>query len=269
MSPPVYFVHLRRPSLAKKDRKTERRSDPFYEFCSFGCTTCHYRNLMHPERSGRLIGARLAFVQGGKLGSRLVFLTPPIVAVRRWSKKDRDGKLIRFSEVRWTATGAAKMPFKYTEAPVLAWNDHPAESALAALVEQFAMRADGRKIEGRLCSKIRSRAEPLGLDPPDPLELELARQVVKVYDRRRAKAAKTSPSPIASTYVESLPWPPPKPDCGCKARKARYDSIHENLHDETGLAEGALRADEGAPGSRTQSRCGVSRRRKSCCGASR
>ena len=38
--PPVFIVHLRRP---KKNDPEEMRSDPFWEFGSFGCTGCHSR----------------------------------------------------------------------------------------------------------------------------------------------------------------------------------------------------------------------------------
>ncbi len=69
----VYFVHLRRPR-----NLNDQRADPFYEYGSFGCTGCHSKNLLHPRHAEKLNGARLAFVQGGNLGSRLVFLTPPI-----------------------------------------------------------------------------------------------------------------------------------------------------------------------------------------------
>jgi hypothetical protein len=43
MSNQVFVVMLRRP------RKNDRRSDPFWEFGSFGCTGCHGKNLLHPK----------------------------------------------------------------------------------------------------------------------------------------------------------------------------------------------------------------------------
>jgi hypothetical protein len=64
----VIVVHLRQP---KRGDPGESRSDPFYEFGSFGCTKCHSRNLMHPRRAHELDGARFAFAQGGRLGFRL------------------------------------------------------------------------------------------------------------------------------------------------------------------------------------------------------
>ena len=70
----VIIVHLRQPV---RGDPSEMRSDPFYEFGSFGCTECHLKNLMNPRRSHELEGVRFAFAQGGTLGFRLVHLTPP------------------------------------------------------------------------------------------------------------------------------------------------------------------------------------------------
>ena len=227
--------------------------DPFYEFGSFGCTTCHCKNLLHPNRAEELQGSRLAFVQGGRLGSRLVFLTPPITEVRKWRKLDR-GKWIRFTEVKWKP---AEMPFRYEESPSLVRNNH---SSQFSLVKKFAMKARGRTIEGRLCSKIRSRTEPLGP--------ELAREIVDLYERSRVEAAGASPSPIASTYDEALPSSPshvPKRDRNRKARKASYDSFHERLHGDTDCADEVSYAEGVTRETHSKARCGQSRRRKSSC----
>jgi len=183
-----------------------------------------------------------------------VFLTPPILDVKKW-KKYEQGKGIRFSEVTWKTTRPPQMPFKYNEAPVLVWNNHPTDFPL---VKQFALKADGRTLEGRLCSKIRSKAEPL--------ERELAHQVVKVYEAKRAKAVKASPSAIAFTYDEALPWSPPIPD---RNRKATYDIFHKHLHDETDVAESLLDTKAATSEDRTKSRCGPSRSRKPCCRVTR
>lgn len=134
--PNVFFVHLRRPKRASQN-PNERRSDPFYEFGSFGCTKCHSHNLFHPRHASKLEGSRLAFVQGGKLGSRLVYLTPPI-KVKVWKTN---------CEAIWTP---ATMPFKYSKAPVLAYNDGDSDFPL---VEQFARQANCPTVEGGLCSR--------------------------------------------------------------------------------------------------------------------
>jgi len=230
----VFFVHLRRPNSANKD-PTERRSDPFYEFGSFGCTKCHSKNLLHPKHAKELEGARLAFVQGGNLGSRLVFLTPPI-KVKKWKYN---------CEARWAP---AEMPFKYKEAPMLVSNDGRSDFSL---VKQFAMQAHGRTLEGRFCSMIRSSAESM--------ESKLAHDVVKVYEALRAKA---SPSAVASHYCEAMPWPPPNPDRNRKARNATRHFFIAQRQRETDDAEGALYAERAATKTQTKSRCCASRRRK-------
>ena len=62
----IRIVMLRRP---RKDGK-EMRSDPFWEFGSFGITGCHANNIMHPKRCKELEGTRLAFAQGGPDASK-------------------------------------------------------------------------------------------------------------------------------------------------------------------------------------------------------
>ena len=76
----IVIVMLRRPN---KNDQGEMRSDPFWEFGSFGCTGCHRRNLLSPKRAKELEGLRLAFAQGGPEGMKLVHLTPPVSVVRR------------------------------------------------------------------------------------------------------------------------------------------------------------------------------------------
>src|SRR5262245_27301071 len=88
----VLIVMLRQP---QQNYPGEKRSDPFWEFGSFGCTGCHRRNLLHPKRARELEGLRLAFAQGGPAGIRLIYLTPPIKVVRhtvgcelKWSPRE-------------------------------------------------------------------------------------------------------------------------------------------------------------------------------------
>lgn len=38
----IFIVHLRQPS----NNADEKRSDPFWEFGSFGLTGCHCKNLL-------------------------------------------------------------------------------------------------------------------------------------------------------------------------------------------------------------------------------
>lgn len=236
--PKVYLVHLRRPASASKN-PDEKRDDPFYEFGSFGCTTCHCKNLLHPNHATELEGARLAFVQGGNRGSRLVYLTPP-VTVKKWANN---------CEVRWMP---AEMPFKYEEAPILVSNNGQSDFPS---VNKFALPTNGGKIEGHFSSMIRSRATPL-----DP---KLAQEVVKVYERKRAKAPASA---IATAYVEALPWKPPKVD---RSRKATYRFFVAQRQGEIDDAETGFRGNGARGGRQSQSRCGRARHRKSCSGASR
>src|ERR1041384_295495 len=102
----LYLVLLRRPR--RWDPK-EKRSDPFWEFGSFGTTGCHKTNLLRPKTARIVDGDQLAFAQGGSMGVRLVFVTPP---VRRVLHR-------RFLEIRWEP---CRMPLRYTTAPVLIQN---------------------------------------------------------------------------------------------------------------------------------------------------
>ena len=61
----VVLVMLRRPD--ERDPE-EKRSDPFWEFGSFGCTRCHQSSLMNPRRLHEIDGYQFAFCQGGGQG---------------------------------------------------------------------------------------------------------------------------------------------------------------------------------------------------------
>src|SRR5216683_4200580 len=107
----VYIVHLRRP---RRSDPNERRSDPFYEFGSFGCTRCHSRNLMNSKHALELQGSRLAFAQGGNRGFRLILLTPPVKITQSYLSL----------EAIWSRQ---QKPFRYEVAPVLASNHMQAD----------------------------------------------------------------------------------------------------------------------------------------------
>jgi hypothetical protein len=156
--PKVYIVHLRQPDQRNPD---ESRSDPYFEFGSFGCTGCHSRNLLHPKRAAILHGARLAFAQGGSLGFRLILLTPPIT-ITEW--EDR-------LEARWEP---AFMPFRYDTAPILVSNS--ADSDFPKL-ETIVLGTARTTVEGGFSICFRSRSTPLD----DPT----ARELVRIYDNRR------------------------------------------------------------------------------------
>ncbi|MGD0896816.1 MAG: hypothetical protein ABR915_03200 [Thermoguttaceae bacterium] len=227
--PKVFFVHLRRPN---RSNPKERRDDPFYEFGSFGCTKCHSRNLFHPRNASKLEGARLAFVQGGKQGSRLVFLTPPIT-VTVWKNN---------CEARWMPP---KMPFKYAHAPLLVRNDGGRSDFPS--VRKFASRTRwGRtKVERGLSSRIRSLAEPL---PP-----ELACEVIETYERLRKEARRSA---FAATYDEALPWPPPMPD---RKREKTYQEFLSSLSRDANGTGKVLHTEVPPPRTGLHACCGVSR----------
>jgi hypothetical protein len=169
----VVIVHLRRPG------KKDKRSDPFWEFGSFGITRCHASNLLNPKRVSELEGRRLAFAQGGKRGTRLVFLTAPIHKAIPY--KDR-------SEVLWNPH---LMPFRYESAPLLI--DNSAGSDFPLLRGSFKNVSRTTWV-GKFASKFRSRREPL--------ENAEARELISRYYSHRKKYGQKS---IAKNYVDALP----------------------------------------------------------------
>ncbi len=207
MAEKIFLIQLRRPI----QDPSEARSDPYWEFGSFGCTGCHSSNLFNPRHADRLRGARLGFVQGGPKGSRLVFLTPPIT-VTEWADR---------CEARWQP---AEMPYCYDVAPVLAANDRPSDFPL---IEALAGATNCGTIEGGLSSRFRTRAKPL-LD-------DQAAELIAVYNRSRAAAA---PGDIASRYEQALPWMPPNVD---SRRGTTYRQRIRELKESAGMKAGACR----------------------------
>lgn len=185
----VFVVMLRQP---RREDRNEMRTDPFWEFGSFGLTGCHQRNLLHPKRAGELNGARLAFVQGGDAASRLVFLTPPVEAI---AYADR-------TELRWKPAH----PFRYETAPTIVAADGGTDMpTFKAMIE--GVRRNGWM--GKFASKFRTQCNQL---PP-----EVAAEVIAVYERRRKAAFKgvkqdDAPPAVARLYTDALPYPPPKTD---------------------------------------------------------
>jgi len=177
----VIIVHLRRPTGAQ----SEMRSDPFWEFGSFGITGCHSKNLMNDKKADKLNGARLAFAQGGRQGTRLVYVTPPVRIV-----KHRDHRI----EALWTPH---PMPFRYDSAPVLASNTGPSHFPQLAA----SIKAGRRTKEGQFASCFRSRTGCIADG--------LARELVRVYEEKRKVAQR---SDIARSYKDALPWDPPQVD---------------------------------------------------------
>jgi len=190
----VLVAMLRQPYA---ERPTEMRTDPFWEFGSFGLTGCHKTNLMHPKKAHELNGARVAFVQGGDAGSRLVYLTPPVTAL---PYDDR-------SEIRWDAN-AGGMPFRYEAAPVIISPD--GYSDVPEIIKIFEeVRRNGWM--GKMASKFRTRRVPL----PDAC----AKQLIAVWNARVKKA---KPGDMARIYTDALPYNPPKTDY---ERRGTYDAL--------------------------------------------
>ena len=84
----VIIVHLRRPNVDL----SEKRSDPFWEYGSFGITKCHNKNLMNPKNADKLKGIRFAFAQGGRQGTRLGYLTPPVKIIENRDRIDQPAR---------------------------------------------------------------------------------------------------------------------------------------------------------------------------------
>ncbi len=173
----VKIVFLRRPN--RRDPR-EARDDPFWEFGSFGCTGCHRRNLLHVSHADELVGTRLAFVQGGPQGLKLVYLTPPI-RVRRLPDR---------LEAVW---GPAEMPLTYSSAPLVV--DNAGHSSIPSLA-RMSQQARRRTPVSRFSSVFRSRGQDL---PPD-----VGLQVLKIYDTWREKWGR-----VSATYTDAMPFPPP------------------------------------------------------------
>jgi hypothetical protein len=139
MTPNLFIVFLRRPG------RKDGRSDPYWEFGSFGCTGCHDDNLLNPEKDHVNTGDRLAFVQGGDEGCKLLLVTPPVQRVQHGTTG---------VELRWNRV---TQPFRYNSkhAPVLA------ESGLVntKLVElgKLVNGANRTTAQAKLASRFRSR----------------------------------------------------------------------------------------------------------------
>jgi len=189
----VLVVLLRQPRM---NVPTEMRSDPFWEFGSFGLTGCHQRNLLHPKNASLLNGSRLAFVQGGKQGFRLVYLTEPVHAD---AYSDR-------TEVLWKP---GSMPFRYSDAPIVL--DSDGRSDIAGMAE-FVSSVKRNGWMGKFASKFRSRCQPL----PEPI----AEGFMAAFEARRREG----PGLRALTYLEALPVVPPLVD---RNRRQTYRQLKE------------------------------------------
>lgn len=173
----LFIVFLRRPG------QHDPRSDPFWEFGSFGCTGCHQTNLLHPGRQYVKTGDRLAFVQGGPLGCKLLLVTPPITRKTHGSSN---------VELCWKRTAK---PFCYSSerAPVLA---QPAAATVALLRLGKAVNNVRRTTaQGKIASRFRSSCQPL--------DRQTANELIRLFDTARRAATDAD---IIKHYMEALPW---------------------------------------------------------------
>jgi hypothetical protein len=186
----IIIVHLRRPSA------NDKRNDPFWELGSFGITGCHTDNLLNSKKIHELEGVRLAFVQGGKNGFKLVFLTPRISIIKHK----------RLAETRWQP---ASMPIKYDQAPILVANDGKMIRGM-----QEALRGVDRSTpEAKFSSRFRSRRNPVNDDFPE-LAAEIAAEFARYYKQAKVNGA------VARTYDEALPRTIEAPD---RQRQETYE----------------------------------------------
>jgi hypothetical protein len=179
MKPQVFIVFLRQL------RKGDARNDPFWEFGSFGCTGCHTHNLLNPSTCRIRKGDRLAFVQGGALGCRLLLVTPP---VRRVLHHDPGGGCL---EIRWRPSAK---PFRYGEqAPLIAGNVPHGSAEFPKLIQAIAVAAR-TTWAAKLASRFRARATAL--------EEDLAEEVLTRFERARRRASQGA---FIRRYADALP----------------------------------------------------------------
>lgn len=193
----VVMVMLRQPQ-SKSRNPNEKRTDPLWEFGSFGCTRCHSRNLMNPRKSRELSGCHLAFAQGGDSGTRLVHVTPPVEMIDHGE----------FIEAKWSPV---EMPLVYKSAPLLV--DNNGNSDVPMLFREINNCRRPTQVS-RFTSKFRSRRKPLPTD--------IGCQVVSVYRDFRGQGA-----PVARSYVDALPFSPPCIDLN---RERTYEDLRQSFH---------------------------------------
>lgn len=198
MSGRTFIVTLRRP------RKNDPRTDPFWEFGSFGCTGCHRWNLLHPKNCQIQTGDRLAFIQGGNLGARLLLLSPAVERINYLGGTSPKGRV----ELRWDSSAK---PFRYERAPSLFESPAPGRAGLFPQLAQYVCRANRPSFEAKFASRFRARARPL--------EPELADELRSGFGKAVNRANKDD---FIAQYGQALPWC----DCPTSASERREDYGH-------------------------------------------
>jgi hypothetical protein len=149
---------------------------------------------MNPDTAADLQGARLAFVQGGPAGVKLVHVTPQIEI------RHHNG----VCEATWRP---AKMPLTYESAPIAVNNNGYSDTPVLRDEINAVMR---RTAVDKFASGFRSRRKPL----PE----RVGEQLIVEYDRFRRH------SQAASTYDQAMPYPP-RWLLNRKERKEQYELL--------------------------------------------
>lgn len=216
----VVIVHLRRP---RRSDPNESRTDPFWEFGSFGCTGCHRKNLMNPKKASELEGVRLAFAQGGSAGFKLVYLSPPITIERHR----------KCCEARWQP---AQMPFRYDSAPLLMNNQGKTDFPQ---MREFVGSIDRGTWCAKFSSAFRSRRRPL--------RGEMSAEIVAAYQRHRASSGHWV---LAEDYVEAMPYPPSVMESDRKRAYQRQLSLADGRRRSTSGGASSCRSQRKRQGTR-------------------
>jgi hypothetical protein len=201
MSSRLFLVFLRKPG------RNDLRTDPFWEFGSFGCTGCHGHNLLNPKRRHVQDGDSLAFVQGGPEGCKLLLITAPI------RRRDHLGGRV---ELRWSRKAK---PFRYASprAPVLA--DPGAGRVRLVELGRLVNSAKRASAQAKLASCFRACCRPL--------EIRLASELIRLFGEAR-RAAKASD--VIRHYTDALPW------VGYQmSKRERHTQYHRLLRELSGL----------------------------------
>ena len=172
----LIIVVLRQPRTSDKN---ESRSDPFWEFGSFGTTGCHSYNLMNKRNEDHVNGSQFAFVQGGQDGVKLVLITPNIIAN---TKRE-------FMEAVW---GPPKMPLIYSKAPLIINKDGKSDFIL--LRNEILKHKKQSNIQ-KFTSAFRSRV--------GEVDQEISEEMLNVFNKFYKDK-----NNIAKHYEEALPYIP-------------------------------------------------------------
>jgi hypothetical protein len=199
MTTNLFIVFLRRPG------KHDGRSDPYWEFGSFGCTSCHHDNLLNPGKEHVRTGDRLAFVQGGDRGCKMLLITPPVERLHHAMPR---------VELRWDKTS---QPFRYLSerAPVLA--KPGAKNVTLAEFGKLVNGANRPTAQAKMASRLRTRSQPL--------DSKAAKELIVLFERARAGA---TASDFIQSYSDALPWRIDSPR-SLKERRRDYRDLLSQL----------------------------------------